>query len=91
MQAYKKSFESKSVDVEREKSEGENSGGKRTADGTMYITRWMGKKEAVKVFTGSCELESILLLAIVCFFIGKTDEAMQMHKKCSRLCKTGKV
>lgn len=53
MQAYKKSFESKSVDVEREKSEGGKSGGKRTADGTMYITRWMGKKEAVKVFTGS--------------------------------------
>ena len=52
MQAYKKSFESKSVDVEREKSEGENL--VESARQTVLCTLPDGwEKEAVKVFTGS--------------------------------------
>lgn len=81
MQAYKKSFESKSVDVEREKSEGENL--VESAQKTVLCTLPDGweKKKLSKFLLAPCELESILLLANCLLLIGKTDEAMQMHKK----------
>ena len=81
MQAYKKSFESKSVDVEREKSEGENL--VESAQQTVLCTLPDGweKKKLSKFLLAPCELESILLLANCLLLIGKTDEAMQMHKK----------
>lgn len=81
MQAYKKRFESKSVDVEREKSEGENL--VESARQTVLCTLPDGweKKKLSKFLLAPCELESILLLANCLLLIGKTDEAMQMHKK----------
>ena len=63
MQAYKKRFESKSVDVEREKSEGENL--VESARQTVLCTLPGGweKKKLSKFLLAPCELESILLLA----------------------------
>ena len=89
MQAYKKSFESKSVDVEREKSEGENL--VESARQTVLCTLLDGweKKKLSKFLLAPCELESILLLANCLFLIGKTEDA-DAQKGC-RLCKTGKV
>lgn len=90
MQAYKKSFESKSVDVEREKSEGENL--VESARQTVLCTLPDGweKKKLSKFLLAPCELESILLLANCLLLIGKTDEAMQMHKKVSDYVKQAK-
>lgn len=90
MQAYKKSFESKSVDVEREKSEGENL--VESARQTVLCTlsdEWE-KKKLSKFLLAPCELESILLLANCLLLIGKTDEAMQMHKKVADYVKQAK-
>ncbi len=90
MQAYKKSFESKSVDVEREKSEGENL--VESARQTVLCTlsdEWE-KKKLSKFLLAPCELESILLLANCLFLIGKTEEAMQMHKKVADYVKQAK-
>ena len=56
----------------------------------MYITRWMGKKKLSKFLLAPCELESILLLANCLLLIGKTDEAMQMHKKVADYVKQAK-
>lgn len=90
MQAYKKSFESKSVDVEREKSEGENL--VESAQQTVLCTLPDGweKKKLSKFLLAPCELESILLLANCLFLIGKTEEAMQMHKKVADYVKQAK-
>lgn len=90
MQAYKKSFESKSVDVEREKSEGENL--VESAQQTVLCTLHDGweKKKLSKFLLAPCELESILLLANCLLLIGKTDEAMQMHKKVADYVKQAK-
>lgn len=90
MQAYKKSFESKSVDVEREKSEGENL--VESAQQTVLCTLPHGweKKKLSKFLLAPCELESILLLANCLLLIGKTDEAMQMHKKVADYVKQAK-
>lgn len=90
MQAYKKSFESKSVDVEREKSEGENL--VESAQQTVLCTLPDGweKKKLSKFLLAPCELESILLLANCLLLIGKTDEAMQMHKKIADYVKQAK-
>lgn len=90
MQAYKKSFESKSVDVEREKSEGENL--VESARQTVLCTLLDGweKKKLSKFLLAPCELESILLLANCLFLIGKTEEAMQMHKKVADYVKQAK-
>lgn len=90
MQAYKKSFESKSVDVEREKSEGENL--VESARQTVLCTLLDGweKKKLSKFLLAPCELESILLLANCLLLIGKTDEAMQMHKKVAEYVKQAK-
>lgn len=90
MQAYKKSFESKSVDVEREKSEGENL--VESARQTVLCTLPDGweKKRLSKFLLAPCELESILLLANCLLLIGKTDEAMQMHKKVADYVKQAK-
>ena len=90
MQAYKKSFESKSVDVEREKSEGENL--VESARQTVLCTLPDGweKKKLPKFLLAPCELESILLLANCLFLIGKTEEAMQMHKKVADYVKQAK-
>ena len=90
MQAYKKSFESKSVDVEREKSEGENL--VESAQQTVLCTLPDGweKKKLSKFLLAPCELESILLLANCLLLIGKTDEAMQMHKKVADYVKQSK-
>lgn len=90
MQAYKKSFESKSVDVEREKSEGENL--VESARQTVLCTLPDGweKKRLSKFLLAPCELESILLLANCLLLIGKTDEAMQMHKKVAEYVKQAK-
>ena len=90
MQAYKKSFESKSVDVEREKSEGENL--VESARQTVLCTLHDGweKKKLSKFLLAPCELESILLLANCLLLIGKTDEAMQMHKKVADYVKQAK-
>lgn len=90
MQAYKKSFESKSVDVEREKSEGENL--VESARQTVLCTLPDGweKKKLSKFLLAPCELESILLLANCLLLIGKTDEAMQMHKKVADYVKQAK-
>lgn len=90
MQAYKKSFESKSVDVEREKSEGENL--VESAQQTVLCTLPDGweKKKLSKFLLAPCELESILLLANCLLLIGKTDEAMQMHKKVADYVKQAK-
>lgn len=90
MQAYKKSFESKSVDVEREKSEGENL--VESARQTVLCTLPGGweKKKLSKFLLAPCELESILLLANCLLLIGKTDEAMQMHKKVADYVKQAK-
>ena len=90
MQAYKKSFESKSVDVEREKSEGENL--VESARQTVLCTLPEGweKKKLSKFLLAPCELESILLLANCLLLIGKTDEAMQMHKKVADYVKQAK-
>lgn len=90
MQAYKKSFESKSVDVEREKSEGENL--VESAQQTVLCTVPDGweKKKLSKFLLAPCELESILLLANCLLLIGKTDEAMQMHKKVADYVKQAK-
>lgn len=90
MQAYKKSFESKSVDVEHEKSEGENL--VESARQTVLCTlsdEWE-KKKLSKFLLAPCELESILLLANCLFLIGKTEEAMQMHKKVADYVKQAK-
>ena len=90
MQAYKKRFESKSVDVEREKSEGENL--VESARQTVLCTlsdEWE-KKKLSKFLLAPCELESILLLANCLLLIGKTDEAMQMHKKVADYVKQAK-
>lgn len=90
MQAYKKRFESKSVDVEREKSEGENL--VESARQTVLCTLpdvWE-KKKLSKFLLAPCELESILLLANCLLLIGKTDEAMQMHKKVADYVKQAK-
>lgn len=90
MQAYKKSFESKSVDVEHEKSEGENL--VESARQTVLCTlsdEWE-KKKLSKFLLAPCELESILLLANCLLLIGKTDEAMQMHKKVADYVKQAK-
>lgn len=67
MQAYKKRFESKSVDVEHEKSEGENL--VESARQTVLCTLPDGweKKKLSKFLLAPCELESILLRQIVCF------------------------
>lgn len=90
MQAYKKRFESKSVDVEREKSEGENL--VESARQTVLCTLPGGweKKKLSKFLLAPCELESILLLANCLLLIGKTDEAMQMHKKVADYVKQAK-
>ncbi len=90
VQAYKKSFESKSVDVEREKSEGENL--VESARQTVLCTLPDGweKKKLSKFLLAPCELESILLLANCLLLIGKTDEAMQMHKKVADYVKQAK-
>ena len=90
MQAYKKSFESKSVDVEHEKSEGENL--VESARQTVLCTLLDGweKKKLSKFLLAPCELESILLLANCLFLIGKTEEAMQMHKKVADYVKQAK-
>lgn len=90
MQAYKKSFESKSVDVEHEKSEGENL--VESARQTVLCTLPDGweKKRLSKFLLAPCELESILLLANCLLLIGKTDEAMQMHKKVAEYVKQAK-
>lgn len=90
MQAYKKRFESKSVDVEREKSEGENL--VESAQQTVLCTLPDGweKKKLSKFLLAPCELESILLLANCLLLIGKTDEAMQMHKKVADYVKQAK-
>lgn len=90
MQAYKKSFESKSIDVEREKSEGENL--VESAQQTVLCTLPDGweKKKLSKFLLAPCELESILLLANCLLLIGKTDEAMQMHKKVADYVKQAK-
>lgn len=90
MQAYKKSFESKSVDVEREKSDGENL--VESAQQTVLCTLPDGweKKKLSKFLLAPCELESILLLANCLLLIGKTDEAMQMHKKVADYVKQAK-
>ena len=90
MQAYKKSFESKSVDVEHEKSEGENL--VESARQTVLCTLPDGweKKKLSKFLLAPCELESILLLANCLLLIGKTDEAMQMHKKVADYVKQAK-
>lgn len=90
VQAYKKSFESKSVDVEREKSEGENL--VESARQTVLCTLLDGweKKKLSKFLLAPCELESILLLANCLLLIGKTDEAMQMHKKVADYVKQAK-
>lgn len=90
MQAYKKSFESKSVDVEREKAEGENL--VESARQTVLCTLPDGweKKKLSKFLLAPCELESILLLANCLLLIGKTDEAMQMHKKVADYVKQAK-
>lgn len=90
MQAYKKSFESKSVDVEREKSEGENL--VESAQQTVLCTLPDGweKKKLSKFLLAPCDLESILLLANCLLLIGKTDEAMQMHKKVADYVKQAK-
>lgn len=90
VQAYKKSFESKSVDVEREKSEGENL--VESARQTVLCTLPDGweKKKLSKFLLAPCELESILLLANCLFLIGKTEEAMQMHKKVADYVKQAK-
>ena len=90
MQAYKKSFESKSVDVECEKSEGENL--VESARQTVLCTLPDGweKKKLSKFLLAPCELESILLLANCLLLIGKTDEAMQMHKKVADYVKQAK-
>ena len=90
VQAYKKSFESKSVDVEREKSEGENL--VESAQQTVLCTLPDGweKKKLSKFLLAPCELESILLLANCLLLIGKTDEAMQMHKKVADYVKQAK-
>lgn len=90
MQAYKKSFESKSVDVEHEKSEGENL--VESARQTVLCTlsdEWE-KKKLSKFLLAPCELESILLLANCLLLIGKTEEAMQMHKKVADYVKQAK-
>lgn len=90
MQAYKKRFESKSVDVEREKSERENL--VESARQTVLCTLPDGweKKKLSKFLLAPCELESILLLANCLLLIGKTDEAMQMHKKVADYVKQAK-
>ena len=90
MQAYKKSFESKSVDFEREKSEGENL--VESARQTVLCTLPDGweKKKLSKFLLAPCELESILLLANCLLLIGKTEEAMQMHKKVADYVKQAK-
>lgn len=90
IQAYKKRFESKSVDVEREKSEGENL--VESARQTVLCTLPDGweKKKLSKFLLAPCELESILLLANCLLLIGKTDEAMQMHKKVADYVKQAK-
>lgn len=90
VQAYKKSFESKSVDVEREKLEGENL--VESARQTVLCTLPDGweKKKLSKFLLAPCELESILLLANCLLLIGKTDEAMQMHKKVADYVKQAK-
>lgn len=90
VQTYKKSFESKSVDVEREKSEGENL--VESARQTVLCTLPDGweKKKLSKFLLAPCELESILLLANCLLLIGKTDEAMQMHKKVADYVKQAK-
>lgn len=90
VQAYKKSFESKSVDVEREKSEEENL--VESARQTVLCTLPDGweKKKLSKFLLAPCELESILLLANCLLLIGKTDEAMQMHKKVADYVKQAK-
>lgn len=90
IQAYKKRFESKSVDVEREKSEGENL--VESARQTVLCTLPDGweKKKLSKFLLAPCELESILLLANCLFLIGKTEEAMQMHKKVADYVKQAK-
>lgn len=90
VQAYKKSFESKSVDVEREKSEGEHL--VESARQTVLCTLPDGweKKKLSKFLLAPCELESILLLANCLLLIGKTDEAMQMHKKVADYVKQAK-
>ena len=90
MQAHKKRFESKSVDVEREKSEGENL--VESARQTVLCTLPDGweKKKLSKFLLAPCELESILLLANCLLLIGKTDEAMQMHKKVADYVKQAK-
>lgn len=90
MQAYKKRFESKSVDVEHEKSEGENL--VESARQTVLCTLPDGweKKKLSKFLLAPCELESILLLANCLFLIGKTEEAMQMHKKVADYVKQAK-
>ena len=90
MQAHKKRFESKSVDVEREKSEGENL--VESARQTVLCTLPDGweKKRLSKFLLAPCELESILLLANCLLLIGKTDEAMQMHKKVADYVKQAK-
>ena len=90
MQVYKKRFESKSVDVEREKSEGENL--VESARQTVLCTLPDGweKKKLSKFLLAPCELESILLLANCLLLIGKTDEAMQMHKKVADYVKQAK-
>ena len=80
LQAYKKRFESKSVDVEREKSEGENL--VESARQTVLCTLPDGweKKKLSKFLLAPCELESILLLANCLLLIGKTDEAIHYLK-----------
>ena len=90
MQAHKKRFESKSVDVEHEKSEGENL--VESARQTVLCTLPDGweKKRLSKFLLAPCELESILLLANCLLLIGKTDEAMQMHKKVADYVKQAK-
>ena len=90
MQAYKKRFESKSVDVEREKSEGENL--VESARQTVLCTLPDGweKKRLSKFLLAPCELESILLLANCLLLIGNTDEAMQMYKKVADYVKQAK-
>lgn len=90
VQAYKKSFESKSVDVEREKSEGENLVESAQQTVLCILPDGWEKKKLSKFLLAPCELESILLLANCLLLIGKTDEAMQMHKKVADYVKQAK-
>lgn len=66
VQAYKKVLRARALTL-NVKNQRRKSGGKRTADGTMYITRWMEKRSCQSFYWLPVSWKVFCFWQIVCF------------------------